>query len=254
MRNENYYVVHGWMINELGLSGVELDIYAIIYGFTQDGVTEFKGSIKYLEEWTRKTRPTIFKALDSLCSKGLIVKTEIPVAEHLKFCTYKAVLGSKEILPPVKKNEESSKEILLGQSKNFTGGGKETLPNNNTNNSSNNNIYIDIIEYLNQKAGTKYKATTPKTQTLIRTRLSEGFTFDDFKTVIDNKVSEWKGTEMQQYLRPETLFGTKFEGYLNTKPINRIAAQQANNKFHNFHQREDYDYDQLEKDLLKAQW
>ena len=79
-------------------------------------------------------------------------------------------------------------------------------------------IYISIVEYLNQKAGTKYKASTKKTQTCIHARLAEGFTFEDFKTVIDKKCADWlNDAKMAQYLRPETLFGTKFESYLNAK-------------------------------------
>ena len=49
----------------------------------------------------------------------------------------------------------------------------------------------------------------------IKARLSEGFTIEDFKTVIDKKCAEWLGTDYEQYLRPQTLFGTKFESYLN---------------------------------------
>ena len=79
-------------------------------------------------------------------------------------------------------------------------------------------IYKTVVSYLNEKAGTKYKATTPKTKTAIKARLSEGFTVDDFRTVIDKKCTEWLGDDkMEKYLRPETLFGTKFEGYLNAK-------------------------------------
>lgn len=79
-------------------------------------------------------------------------------------------------------------------------------------------IYINIVSYLNQKLGSKYKPTTGKTQTLIKARLNEGFTVDDFKTVIDNMFAEWSRDEkMWAYLRPETLFGTKFESYLNRK-------------------------------------
>ena len=78
-------------------------------------------------------------------------------------------------------------------------------------------IYISIIQHLNEKAGTKYKPSSKKTQTSIHARLSEGFTEDDFKTVIDKKCADWLGTDYEQYLRPETLFGTKFESYLNAK-------------------------------------
>ncbi|MDU2271887.1 MAG: conserved phage C-terminal domain-containing protein [Staphylococcus epidermidis] len=75
--------------------------------------------------------------------------------------------------------------------------------------------YKDVIDFLNQQTGKNYKSTTKKNQTVIRARTDEGFSLDDFKRVIDNKVAEWKGTNMEKYLRPETLFGTKFEGYLN---------------------------------------
>ncbi|HAT4295071.1 TPA: hypothetical protein I9069_001748 [Clostridium perfringens] len=80
---------------------------------------------------------------------------------------------------------------------------------------TNNIIYSRIIEYLNSKTGKSYKSTTKKTQSLIKSRLDEGFNEEDFFKVIDNKVAEWKGTEYEKYLRPETLFGNKFEGYLN---------------------------------------
>lgn len=73
----------------------------------------------------------------------------------------------------------------------------------------------EIIAYLNEKANTNYRASSKATKTLIHARLSEGFTIDDFKTVIDKKCAEWIGTEFAQYLRPATLFGTKFESYLN---------------------------------------
>ena len=82
--------------------------------------------------------------------------------------------------------------------------------------------YRDVINYLNRQTDKHYKSTTKKNQTVIRARTDEGFTLDDFKKVIDNKVSEWKGTDMEKYLRPETLFGTKFEGYLNQQQPNAV--------------------------------
>lgn len=75
--------------------------------------------------------------------------------------------------------------------------------------------YKEIIEYLNLKANTNYKYTTNKTKDLIKARYNEHFNLEDFKKVIDKKTKEWIGTEMEKYLRPETLFGNKFEGYLN---------------------------------------
>lgn len=76
--------------------------------------------------------------------------------------------------------------------------------------------YSEIINYLNEKADRQFKSTTSKTQSLIRARFNEGWGGDDFKTVIDKKTKEWLGdSKMENYLRPETLFGTKFESYLN---------------------------------------
>lgn len=81
--------------------------------------------------------------------------------------------------------------------------------------SSNKEIYYRVVEYLNEKAHTKFKFASKATQQHINARLSEGFTLEDFKTVIDKKCDEWLGTDFEQYLRPATLFGTKFESYLN---------------------------------------
>ena len=76
-------------------------------------------------------------------------------------------------------------------------------------------LYSSVISYLNEKAGTSFRPTTIKTRTLIRARAKEGFTLDDFKAVIDNQCAEWlNDAKMARYLRPETLFGPKFEGYL----------------------------------------
>ena len=85
-------------------------------------------------------------------------------------------------------------------------------------------IYIaEIIDYLNQKARTNYRTSSDKTKSLIRTRLSDGFSVIDFKTVIDKKCTDWlSDPKMSKYLRPETLFGTKFEGYLNERQGKKI--------------------------------
>lgn len=76
--------------------------------------------------------------------------------------------------------------------------------------------FSEIIDHLNEKAGTHYRASTPKTQAHIRARWGEGYRLDDFIRVIDVKCADWLGDEkMGRYLCPDTLFGTKFEKYLN---------------------------------------
>ena len=98
------------------------------------------------------------------------------------------------------------------------------LDNNNINNKEYKDIgqvvpdkppYKEIIDYLNAKAGKTYRWQIKTTQSHINARFTERYTLEDFKKVIDLKVAEWKGGKMEQYLRPETLFGSKFEGYLN---------------------------------------
>lgn len=82
--------------------------------------------------------------------------------------------------------------------------------------------HFEIIEYLNIKTGSKFKATTKPYIQAIRSRLKEGYTVDDFKTVIDKKCREWKGTKLEKYLTPKTLFApSHFDTYLNS---NETAA------------------------------
>lgn len=87
--------------------------------------------------------------------------------------------------------------------------------------------FSEVIDYLNEKAGTNYRSSSKKTQQLINARYKEKFTLDDFKTVIDKKTAQWlHNTQMNTYLRPETLFGTKFESYLNEKVgVNQYGRQ-----------------------------
>jgi len=112
---------------------------------------------------------------------------------------------------------------------------KSTTNNPSTKDSStkiNKNLLLEknafeIIEYLNLKTGKNFRSSTKITIRLIKARLSEGFTIEDFKTVIDNMKYKWTGTKFQQYLVPTTLFGNKFETYLNQdrKPEKEIDGK-----------------------------
>lgn len=118
IQDENYYIVHGWIKNRLGLKGTKKDIYAIIYGFSQDGESEFTGSVKYLAEWLDISRPTVIKALQELTESGLLTK-RVEMINGVQFNRYKATLQG------VKNLYGGSKEILQG-------GSKEILPNKET--------------------------------------------------------------------------------------------------------------------------
>jgi len=135
MKN-NYIQIQGWMVSELNLSGNQLITYALIYGFSQDGNSEFTGSINYLCRWLGCSRPTAIKALKELTELNLVDKVQVE-NNNIVFNKYSANIidlnndsrGSKETLPPVKK---------------LNGGSKETLPNNTIYNTR--DIYIGKSE------------------------------------------------------------------------------------------------------------
>lgn len=150
IKPENYIVIQGFMLTEMGLKGVALLVYAIIYGFSQLEGQGFTGSIRYLEEFTGSSRPSVVNALKQLTDKGYIEKKNITIAdiprveyrvtevraseESKESQTEKADdKGSKETLPYSK---ETCHEVV----KKLNGGSKETLPNNINNNIIYNNI------------------------------------------------------------------------------------------------------------------
>ena len=87
VKNENYITIQGWMINELGLKGNSLIIYATIYGFSQTNGCEFTGSANYLAEWCGCSRQTVMTTLNKLVANDLIIKRE-EFRNNVKFCSY----------------------------------------------------------------------------------------------------------------------------------------------------------------------
>ena len=170
------------------------------------------------------TEYRIRNALKNLQKAGLvsIKKKGLPAKNYY-------VLNEKNLLKLLEYHRTSAVKFDTTGNSNFdtTGSIKiDTTFNKNTDskNTSKNTTYIYILDYLNEKAGTNYKHTSKATQKSINARLAEGYSTDDFKKVIDNQCSKWKGTEWEQYLRPSTLFGTKFENYLNGKVQNDYAS------------------------------
>lgn len=89
IKNENYIMISGWMIKELDLKGSELLVYAIIYGFSQDGINKFEGSRQYLADWCNCTKQGIDRVLKNLLKKKLITKEE-KIINNIKFCYYQS--------------------------------------------------------------------------------------------------------------------------------------------------------------------
>ncbi len=87
--------------------------------------------------------------------------------------------------------------------------------------------YREIIDYLNQKAGKSFKHSAAGNKKVIKARWNEGYKLDQFKRVVDNKCQDWLNDEkMSQYLQPSTLFGNKFDQYLNQRKGNSNGAPQ----------------------------
>ena len=107
--------------------------------------------------------------------------------------------------------------------------------------------YASVIKYLNEKTGRNFTTKNEEAKRHIRARYNEGHTLDDFKRVIDNMTARWKDDpRMCDYLRPATLFGNKFEGYLNASPT---PPARGPTKFGQI-ETHGYDYDALERALM----
>ena len=137
----------------------------------------------------------------------------------------------KRIIKVIDKSNSHSREDVLPYS--------ESCEENDINsNHINENIpYTEIIDYLNKKAKVNYRSSNRRTRELIKIRYNEGYRIEDFKQVINIKSAEWLNNEkMQQFLRPSTLFGDKFEIYVNQKGSvhhkKNTNANQINKTYH----------------------
>lgn len=209
-------------------------IYGMLCSYAGTGATAYPG-VEFICNKLHISHARFYKHMNLLIGAGIIEKQAVRNSNGL-------IERTIYTLTP---NLQNDKTPLLD---NLT---KDNLQLDNlignNNNDNKNNIYI-IVDYLNEKAETHFKPNTAKTKSLINARLKEGFTVEDFKTVIDKKVEEWKNdVQMSKYIRPETLFGTKFEGYLNVKSCTGTTR----NRFINFQQRETgQTEDELENLLL----
>lgn len=216
LSDNNFIAIQGWMRTRLNLKGYELIVYALIYGFSQDGNSKFSGTRRYIAEWCGCSMRTVDNTLASLLDKQLIVKHEKYV-NGVRSCDYTATspeIASRQNDTKAPGDTATERRALEPQpllnEPQATAQTKEP------------DLIEEVVDYLNQRADTHYKATTANTRKLIKARLKEGFTVDEFKIVIDKKCAEWlNNRDMVQYLRPETLFGNKFESYLNAKSSTR---------------------------------
>lgn len=193
------------------------------YGY---GRKECEFSNSFVAKGTGLNKKSVAAVVNSL-QEGKV----ITVTQQSTYTTPKKVKLNKCIrewssLPPQWKTSPTGADITTGTVEDVPTGTGEDVPTQKRKNLKkeykdivekdlDKPPYRDIIDYLNAKTGKGYRWQGKATQGHINARFAEGYTLEDFKKVIENKAAEWKGGKMEQYLRPETLFGTKFEGYLN---------------------------------------
>lgn len=229
MKNENFIVIQGWMVNELGLKQNDLLVYAIIYGFSQAGESKCVLSLNYFQKSLNVSKNTILKSINFLSEKGLIFKEQ----NEINKITYNSFFVNKKVVQELNNN---SSENARGVVQKLVSDSSEIEHNNiNKNNIENKEsnpvlfpeneigLPIQVLNYLNEKKPSKIPFNAiSQNLTDIKKRIKEKYQFEDFKKVVDYKVNEWANDKkMKKYIRPETLFGNKFDGYL-------VQAQEGN--------------------------
>ena len=185
VRDDNFFLVSGWMLNRLNLKGTALHVFAIIYGFSQDGEGSFTGSLQYLMDFTNTTsKHTVLKALKELVEMGYIEKMESSI-NGVKFCTYKTA-------PLVQKLHRGSAETAPGVVQKMHQGSAETAPNNKDNNKSliSKEIVKEVIDLYHSICVSypKIRAVSQARKQAILARM-ESHSLDDFRTVFENAES-----------------------------------------------------------------
>lgn len=247
IKDNNYIVIQAWMVTKLNLKGVQLLLYSIIYGFSQDDESDFHGGLQYLQEWTNSTRPAVITALKNLIDANLIIKeSSFPNNKYsinkniIKELHCKEYLqDGKQILQDCKENLHNNINIINNNIDNNKSS-SDTLENKNKyiQNVETQNDIEKVVKYLNETCKTSFKSSTSTTKKVINARLKEGYKFDDFKDVIDFKYKQWgvnpikfsDGQLSNSYLRPSTLFGNKFESYLQAAWLEESKTNKVESK------------------------
>lgn len=173
---------------------------------------------------------TIIKIKKELKDAGLM--TEVRQGMNLPNRIYlDALNGSVEsTFQEVQKVHLGSVENTLSEVQKVHTIKTENTKTENTKTENNNNkllICKEVISYLNLKAKKNFKVDTASHHKFIKARLKEGYVLEDFKKVVDIMVAKWKGTEYEQYLQPQTLFGNKMDNYLNQPMPRKVHSFQS---------------------------
>ena len=241
MINDGTYItIQGWMRTDLKLSGNELIVYAIIYGFSQNKQGEFTGSAQYLADWVGCTRRTVMSILNKLVENNFISKTEIILNNNEKRVSYQAERGGEKTAQGVKNFHRGCEKISQGGVKNFHRGCEKISHNININNNTNNN-HRDInnvhscsespeetpeetAEEFFERAWQYYPNKRGKGQVSEKSKerlMSHGW--DNVKRAIDRYLEDLKKDEWRQAQNGSTFFNSGYIDYLDenyTPPMN----------------------------------
>lgn len=213
MKSDNFIVIQGWMCNELALKGNELLVYALIYGFSQDGVSKYTGGRKYIAETFNISLPTVDKAIQGLIEKRFIIKFSHDI-NGVTFNEYVADLAMVQARRESddSQNFTSSKETLLG-------GSKETLLNN----TSNKNIETNTNVLVSENPENFLQSTSkPKKKSLFQNCIDLIMNFTEDEEVRDMLVDYLK---MRLEITDKKFGVNTFKGYL--KKLRTLTESKA---------------------------
>lgn len=265
VNNNNYINIQGWMVTDLKLKGNDLLIYAIIYGFTQDGEQWFEGSRQYLAEWCNSTKQGVSKNLNSLVGKGYLLK-EDKVINNVKFCKYKANLNflspdkvhggdeksSSHInsnYPPVNKVDRPGKQSCPPP-------GKQSLPNNTILNNLENNldkentqekVFVDknkgtceeVVNLFNETCVSlpRVQKLTDARKKTLKSRLKK-YSIEDFKkafekaensSFLNGNTDKWSGATFDWLIKDSNLIKV-LEGNYDDKLL-KLNSKRKNQSY-----------------------
>lgn len=253
IKNENFIAIQGFMVKELGLTGNELIAYALVYGFSQDDESEFKGSLNYVAEWLNCSRTTAFNLLNKLADDGFIKKTEKTI-NGVKFCNYSATKPNNEELKEIKlrkqirkereKLERSSKKLNTcsknhnGCSKNLNEGVQKVDTHNNNIDNIKDNISETIGEvHTSTNIDGEVHTSVSEKQTARVTRQDMQAKKDDmlyrFSEICDNSVENETIREVvknafSRYMNLYETYFAKVHPILTDKTLTNVCLSLSN--------------------------
>jgi uncharacterized phage protein (TIGR02220 family) len=226
-KDGNYTVINNTCLRDPGVSWKAKGLHTYMISMPDDWVFYNEE----LERHAKDGRDSLKSALKELREAGYLKRQQVK-NEKGHFAGWETIVyeipqseNPTDGKPDRRENRTSEEPQLLSTDIN------QVLNEPNTDNTKDNIPYKEIVDYLNEKLSTSYRHTTKKTRELIQARWNDKNRLEDFKKVIDIKAAEWlNDSEMNKYLRPETLFGTKFESYLNQKGVKGNEATQGYNE------------------------